>query len=78
MSWKYNPFTGEFDYYERDIDTLFEFDNNGDTMPFGSDMIQEMELDVSDDLMLKEDPETSHDDEYYELDTNYDIMPREP
>ena len=78
MSWKYNPFTGEFDYYERDIDTLFEFDNNGDTMPFGSDTIQEMELDVSDDLMLKEDPETSHDDEYYELDSNYDIMPREP
>ena len=77
MSWKYNPFTGEFDYYEKDIDTLFEFDNNGDTMPFDSDMIQEMELDSSDDLMLKEDPETSHDDEYYELDSNYDIMPRE-
>ena len=76
MSWKYNPFTDNFDFYEHGTETLFEFDNNGDTMPLGSDMIQEMELDSSDDLMLKEDPEISHDDEYYELDSNYDIMPR--
>ena len=78
MSWIYNPFTSEFDFYEPGTETLFEFDSNGDTMPFNGDNIQEMELDSNDDLMLKVDPLIDHNDVYYELDSNYDIMPREP
>ena len=76
MSWKYNPFTGEFDYFEGGGNTLFEIDKNEDTMP-AIIAVEDMELDDSDDLMLKISPTASYSDEYYELDSNYDIMPME-
>lgn len=80
MSWKYNPFTMEFDYFEEgtvgDKNTLFEIDENEDTMPANIN-IEDMELNASDDLILKTSPTAAYSDVYCELDSNYDIMPRE-
>lgn len=76
MSWKYNPFTGEFDYFEDCGNTLFEIDENGDTI-LANVTLKEMELDSNEDLMLKVEPPGSYCDMYYELDANYDVMPKE-
>lgn len=79
MVWKFNPFTMNFDLVEDDTagNTLFEIDDNGDTMPAYSINIKDMELDASDDLELKISPAVAYIGEYCELDSNYDIMPKE-
>ena len=76
MTWKYNPFTMNFDLVEEGSNTLFEIDENADTMPADID-IEDMELDDSGDLILKISPTASYSDVYCELDSNYDIMPKE-